>query len=57
MIIYHHVNAYNDHPVYNTTIGALSYDTNGNGVGGFTQFALLNGAPSISATDFLGSGP
>ncbi len=43
----------NDYLVYNTTTGALSYDANGNGIGGSTQFALLSGAPSISATDFL----
>lgn len=43
----------NDYLVYNTTTGALSYDSNGSGVGGSTQFAQLSGAPAISATDFL----
>ena len=38
--------------IYNTTTGALSYDSNGNVAGGTAfQFATLTGAPVITAAD------
>jgi Ca2+-binding RTX toxin-like protein len=43
----------NDHIIYNTTTGALSYDSNGNAAGGVTQFATLTAHPAISAADFF----
>ncbi|WP_275788390.1 beta strand repeat-containing protein [Pararhizobium gei] len=43
----------NDYIVYNTTTGKLSYDSNGNGAGGSTHFATLDGQPSLTASDFL----
>lgn len=42
-----------DRIVYNTTTGALFYDSNGNAAGGAVQFALLTGHPTIVAADFL----
>ncbi len=42
----------NDFLVYNTTTGALSFDSNGNTAGGVHQFAVLTGKPTISAADF-----
>ena len=42
----------NDFLLYNTTTGGLFYDSNGNGAGGAVQFAILSGAPIISAADF-----
>lgn len=42
----------NDFLVYNTTTGALSYDSNGNAAGGSVQFAVLTGVPTISAANF-----
>jgi|GEM_PF-691010 len=39
--------------VYDTTTGALSYDTNGALAGGATQFAVLQGAPTLNAHEFL----
>ncbi len=42
----------NDFLVYNTTTGALSFDSNGNIAGGAHQFAVLAGVPTISAADF-----
>lgn len=38
--------------VYNTSTGALYYDSNGTGAGGFTQFAVLTGAPTLTNHDF-----
>jgi Ca2+-binding RTX toxin-like protein len=43
----------NDHIIYNTTTGALSYDSNGNVAGGVTQFATLTAHPAITAADFF----
>ena len=42
----------NDHVVYNTTTGALSYDADGSGAGAAVQFATLVGIPTLSAADF-----
>ncbi|MCC8431471.1 calcium-binding protein, partial [Reyranella aquatilis] len=39
--------------VYDTTTGALSYDSNGALAGGATQFAIIHGAPTLSANEFL----
>ena len=38
--------------VYNTASGALFLDSNGATAGGATQFAILSGHPSITASDF-----
>ena len=43
----------NDFLLYNTTTGELSYDSNGSGAGGSSQFAILSGAPAITAADFF----
>ena len=43
----------NDYLVYNTTNGELSYDFNGGFAGGAQVFAILSGAPPLSAADFL----
>jgi Ca2+-binding RTX toxin-like protein len=42
-----------DYIVYNTTTGALFYDTNGSGAGAGVQFATLSGVPGITAADFV----
>lgn len=42
-----------DRIVYNTTTGALIYDSNGNLAGGAIQFALLTAKPALSAADFV----
>ena len=42
-----------DRIVYNTTTGALFYDSNGSGVGGATQFATLATRPAITNADFV----
>lgn len=42
-----------DFLLYNTTTGALSYDSDGNGVGEAIQFATLTGSPPVSAADFM----
>ena len=42
-----------DFLLYNTTTGALSYDSDGNGAGEAIQFATLTGSPPVSAADFL----
>jgi VCBS repeat-containing protein len=42
-----------DHIIYNTTTGALFYDTNGNAAGGVTQFATLTAHPAITNLDFF----
>jgi Ca2+-binding RTX toxin-like protein len=39
--------------VYNAVTGALFYDSNGASAGGATQFAILTGAPTLTASDFL----
>ena len=43
----------NDRVVYNTTTGALIYDSNGNAAGGAVQFASLTTKPILTAADFL----
>jgi Ca2+-binding RTX toxin-like protein len=39
--------------VYDTTTGALSYDSNGALAGGATQFAVIQGAPTLNAHEFF----
>ena len=39
--------------IYNSTSGALFYDQDGDGAGAAVQFATLNGAPALAASDFL----
>ncbi|HEV8680650.1 MAG TPA: calcium-binding protein [Stellaceae bacterium] len=41
-----------DRIVYNDGTGALIYDSNGNGVGGATQFATLSTGLALTASDF-----
>ncbi len=43
----------NDYLIYNTTTGALYYDSDGNGVGAAVQFATLTGAPVLTPLDFV----
>lgn len=43
----------NDYIVYNTTTGALSYDSNGSAAGGLVQFATLSDVPTLTSSDFL----
>lgn len=43
----------NDRIIYDTASGALFYDADGNGVGAQVQFAILTGAPGLSASDFV----
>ena len=42
------------HIVYNSTTGALYYDSNANAAGGMTQIALIGATthPALAATDF-----
>jgi Ca2+-binding RTX toxin-like protein len=42
-----------DFVIYNSTTGALYYDTDGNGAGTAVQFAILTGAPVLSSLDFV----
>ena len=42
-----------DRIAYNTSTGRLYYDADGAGGAASVQFALLNGAPALSAGDFL----
>lgn len=42
-----------DHIVYNTLAGVLSYDSNGNAAGGAVAFAVLTTKPTITAADFF----
>jgi serralysin len=42
-----------DRIIYDTDSGALYYDTDGNGAAPAIQFALLAGAPSLGAGDFI----
>lgn len=42
-----------DRIIYNTTTGALIYDSNGNAAGGAVHFATLAGHPAITAADFV----
>jgi Ca2+-binding RTX toxin-like protein len=44
---------FNDHIIYNTTTGALSYDSNGSKIGGDVAFAVLTGRPTITYHDFI----
>jgi Ca2+-binding RTX toxin-like protein len=43
----------NDYILYNTTSGALLYDSDGNGTGVAVEFARLTSKPEISANDFV----
>jgi len=43
----------NDYVIYDTTTGAVFYDSDGNGIGLPVQFATLSGHPLLAATDFL----
>ena len=43
----------NDYILYNTTTGALSYDSDGNGQGIAVEFAMLVGKPAIKAEDLV----
>lgn len=45
-----------DRIIYDTSSGALFYDTDGNGPRAAVQFATLTGAPDIDETDFLIAG-
>jgi Ca2+-binding RTX toxin-like protein len=42
-----------DRILYNDTTGQVFYDADGSGAGAAVQFALLTGAPTITASDFL----
>ncbi len=42
-----------DRIVYNTSTGALSYDSNGSAAGGAVKFAVLTTKPTISHADFF----
>jgi serralysin len=39
--------------LYKTATGALYFDSNGAGAGGYSHFATLTGAPVLAASDFL----
>jgi Right handed beta helix region/RTX calcium-binding nonapeptide repeat (4 copies) len=43
----------NDHIIYNSTTGALIYDSNGNAAGGATQFATISSGLTLTAADFV----
>lgn len=43
----------NDYILYNTTTGAISYDSDGSGSTAAIQFATLYNKPTISAADFF----
>jgi serralysin len=42
----------NDYIVYSRATGYLSYDSNGNGVGGMTLLAILSNKPALQVNDF-----
>lgn len=39
--------------LYNTSTGVLSLDVNGNSGGGIVEMAILTGAPTLTASDFI----
>ena len=41
-----------DRIIYNQTLGTLSYDSDGNGAGAAVLFAIVDGAPVLTASDF-----
>ena len=41
-----------DRIIYNSATGALSYDSNGNAVGGVTQIAQLDAGTVLTVSDF-----
>jgi Ca2+-binding RTX toxin-like protein len=43
----------NDYLIYNSTLGSLYYDADGNGAGAAVQFATLTGAPALTNLDFV----
>lgn len=43
----------NDHIIYNTSTGVLSYDSNGNAAGGVTEICVLSNKAALAASDFL----
>lgn len=43
----------NDRIIYNTSTGALFYDSNGSAAGGAIQFAVLSTKPAITHADFF----
>lgn len=43
----------NDHIIYNSSTGALIYDSNGNAAGGATQFATLTHGLALTNADFI----
>lgn len=42
-----------DYILYNTTIGTLSFDVDGNGAGAAVTFATLTSLPAVTAADFV----
>jgi Ca2+-binding RTX toxin-like protein len=43
----------NDHIIYNSSVGALYYDANGNAAGGMTVLATFTNKPHLTAADFI----
>ncbi|MCK6406776.1 MAG: calcium-binding protein, partial [Rhodocyclaceae bacterium] len=42
-----------DRILYSLTTGALYYDADGNGAGAAVRFAMLQGAPTVTAGDLM----